>query len=311
MKKRKCDLILCKQNSSITFDEVNDKYEMFLALSIKNMFSLFIKKPKILLNISPNINLLVPFLKTYANVKVLKNSCIGIFSYMVHYGEYDLGLYFYESEGSIKLNIYSGSGYPLSKHEFCFFENEYQNLLNCKNLSNYTNNNIVSKLKNHSNRVNKQTKIYDFEKLLYGEGDRFIKKWGNKYIKFLKSVLLKTKSKISVVVGNKIENYFLKQLFNNKNIEYNLYCGKNIYMYKNEKLLNLENLINYKCINSLCIENEEFIHNNQLSKNDLIKHLLENEKDCMINNNQLYVIKNAFDFENISKVIFLINHLAI
>ena len=302
-------MILCKQNSSITFDEVNDKYEMFLALSIKNMFSLFIKKPKILLNISPNINLLVPFLKTYANVKVVKNSCIGIFSYMVHYGEYDLGLYFYESEGSIKLNIYSGSGYPLSKHEFCFFENEYQKLIDCEDSSYYNNN--IKKFRNIENKVKNKITIYDFEKLLYGEGDRFLKSWKNKYIKFLKSVLITTKINLSVVVGNKIENYFLKQLFNNKNIEYNLYCGKNIYMYKNEKLLDLKNFINYKCINSLCIENEEFIHNNQLSKNDLIKHLLEDEKDCYIKSNQLFVIKNAFDFENISKVIFLINHLAI
>ncbi len=270
-------MILCKENSTIIFDsEIKNEDINFLASAIKKMFSLYIKKPRILLNITPKFNTLVSILKTNANVKIVTNSCIGIFTYITHFGEYDLGIYESENNGVVKLKFFSGSGYPLSIHEFSYFENKYNE--NFKNI------------KIRDNRVS------DFNNLFLNIKDRFISKWSNKYINYLKQQV-KTNLDIKAISNNKLENYFFSKVYACENPKYNVYCGENIYTYQNNKILDLKTLF---------LENEKIECN---TENHFIKFLLENKKDYAWLNDKLYVIKNAFDFENISKVIYISNHL--
>lgn len=270
-------MILCKENSKIVFEnEVNYEDISFLVFAIKKMFSLYIKKPRILLNITPKFNALVSILKKNANVKIITNSCIGIFTYMTHYGEYDLGIFENENNGKIELKFFSGSGYPLSVHEFSYFENNYsENLKNIKI---------------------KEYRVSDFNNLFLGNKDKFISKWSNSYIKYLKKQI-KNNLNIKVISNNKLENYFFSKVYASENPKYNVYCGENTYTYKNNKIVDLKKIF---------LQTEKIECNN---KNHFIKFLLENKKDFVWLNNKLYVIKNAFDFENISKVIYISNHL--
>lgn len=274
-------MILCKENSSIIFDNnILDSDILFLAESIKKMFSLYIKKPRILLNITPKFDNLVSLLKQYANVKIVKNSCIGIFTYITHYGEYDLGIYCRDKTDEHIVKFYSGSGYPLSLHEFSFFENEI------------TNQSLKIKNKTYSSS--------DFNSLFNNKKDKYIIKWANKYTKHLKSQLTNKFQNIKVVTNNKIENYFLSKIFNKENALYNCYCGNAIHIYKNNKILNIKNFIKYNSMSGInLIKNE----------NEYIKYLLENKKDYLWIDDNCYIIKNAFDFENISKIIYIVNNI--
>ena len=270
-------MILCKENSTIIFDsKIKNEDINFLASAIKKMFSLYIKKPRILLNITPKFNTLVSILKRNANVKIVTNSCIGIFTYITHFGEYDLGIYESEDNGVVKLKFFSGSGYPLSIHEFSYFENRYN-----------------EKFKNVKT---KEIHNSDFNNLFLNIKDRFVSKWSKSYINYLKKQI-KNKLNIKVVSQNKLENYFLSKVYNSENPKYNLYCGKRIYTYHNNKILDLKKVLK---------QTEKIA---SITENNFIKFLLENRKEYAWHNDKLYVIKNAFDFENISKVIYISNHL--
>lgn len=264
---------LCKQNALIIFDEILIENQLFLAESLKQMFFNFVKKPNILLNISGKFDILVSNIKKYANVKVVKNSCIGIFSYMVHYAEFDIGLFFYEKDEKTYLNIYSGSGYPLSNHEFSFFENNFENNLNSLDYK------------------TKKYKVYDFYDMIYNKKNRYLQKWVNKYINSLKNGF-SVFNGAEFVMQNKLQQFILSKVFDAKNKQYFVYGGKNIYIYKNnDRIAVVKNFDN-------------FITDNDFFKCTIIKNMLESESDVANINDNKFVIKNSFDFENISAICY-------
>ena len=271
---------LIKEKSCAEFNIITNKKLYKLSLMIKAIFKNSLNKPNILINANSNFLPLACYIKEYANVKVVKNALHGIFSFITHFGCYDLGLFCEKQKGKAVVKFYSGSGYVLSPTVFSILENE-----NKKNFTYKKYNKIKLNISN-----------FDFQNKKF---DLFCKKWIKDYCFFYKNKIV-NKQDCLVELTNNFEQYLIN----------NIYCGKNTAMFK---LIVRENSIKlYKNGEETCI-------NNHLSKNCaktlkfneylMFKNAIELNKDVVECNKNFFVIKDAFTFENISLVVYILNNL--
>lgn len=270
-------MILKKEYSAVQVDYNNLEDFDKLSFAIKQLLKNSIKKPKILINVNSKFLSLALKLKKFANVKVCENCCIGIFSYITHFGEYNLGV-FCSDDGFVK--FVSGSGYVLSPQQFSVIENA--TLMKQEN----------EKIKTLPCRI----KISNFLELEQGNADSFCQKWSKNYVKHFKKCY--NNINIKIVFENSLLNYLFKGVFlNGKKDRITIYSSsKCLYVYKNDVLQNITNII---LSPSVKIFNEY----------QMFKNCIENKIKSVFYNNKIYVADNTFVFEPFSQALFVANYI--
>lgn len=272
---------LIKEQSCVTFNLINDYKLCKLSFMIKKIFENSLNKPNILINVNSNFLPLAFYLKEYANVKAVKNALQGIFSFITHYGKFDLGIFCEKQNDLFVVKFYSGSGYVLSPTVFSILENE------CSKDFTY----ILPK--------NKTLKVADFFNL---KTNAFCSKWINKYCSFYKNILLIKQTDFKVISKNELEQKLL-DLILNKNSKENcnlklLPNNNEIVIYKNDKIVNFNSILKQNC-KKIASYNEY----------QMFKCALETNQNVIECDNKIFVAKNTFTFENISFAIYILNNL--
>lgn len=247
---------------------------------IKAIFKNSLNKPNILINANSNFLPLAYFIKEYANVKVVKNSLHGIFSFITHFGCYDLGLFCEKQNSKCVVKFYSGSGYVLCPTVFSILERENQKEFTYKKY----------------NKIKLYSSNFDFknEKL-----DLFCKRWINNYCLFYKNKII-NKPNCLVVLKNKNEQYLINKINAIKNTaRFKLILSENnIKLYKNGEQISINKILNKNCAKAL-----------QFNEYLMFKNAIELNKDVVECNKNFFVTKDAFTFENISLVVYILNNL--
>lgn len=268
---------LFRENSSISINCVNKHNINKIAFIISKMFENSLNKPKILINIESNFLSLAQFLLNYANVKVVKNCLHGIFSFITHFEKFDLGIFCEKTKNGFSLKFYSGTGYILSPTMFSILE------------SNLNNKNNDFKL------IIKKIKVHNFSDKL----DKFCCKCIKKYCAFYKRIL-KNKINVKVVCKNKTEQLLINIILGlpQKSAKFVFFINKdNIYCFKDNKKVDLVEHFNV------------FDKIENINEYDMFRCALEQNKQGFVTKNNFFVAKNAFTFDNISRLVFCINNL--
>lgn len=289
-------MILDRNNSCIIIEKITKKQLFRIAYAVKQLFQKFLYKPKIIFNTCSNFLALAQILNLNAKVKVVKDFSLGIFSYITHFNEFDLGIYCYESNDKKIIKFYSGSGYVLSDTMFSIlekyiignfkkdYETDYQ--LTQKKLLNFK----------------KIIKIIDFNELIKNENSSQFKTYVKPYINFYKSIL-GNNCKIRRVCGQFTsgENYLFSKIFRiNEIADISVFASKkHTYFYNNDEFLEISSLVLKK----------DTLELNQFNEYKMFKECYEKQKKVVKFNNQWLVTDNCFTFDVISHIIYFSNLL--